>query len=195
MKRPALILILAAAMTAFLAFMVISHEHARNSGTEVILNMEPVDPRSLFRGHYVRIRTDLQTIDFADVKGETGFEKGDRIFVIITGNDENGWEASSLSTSRPNTGTFLQGRVQRIRYKYEKVKSENGTTQREKLPKGVTVRYAVESYFASQAEAKALENKMRDRDHKMRLILAVDKHGKAVIRGLEIDDKRYIDKL
>lgn len=195
MKRPVLLLALTAALTAFLVFMVASHENARRSGTEIIVGMEPVDPRSLFRGHYVRIRSDLQSIDYADVKGETGFEKGDRVFVSITGNNDDGWQAASLSNTRPDTGTFLQGRVQRVIYKYTRTKAEDGDTERKKTEKGIRVRYAVESYFAAKAEAKALETKMRDQDHKMRLILAVDKNGKAVIRGLEIDGERYIDKL
>lgn len=199
MKRPLLLLALAAAMTTFLAFMVISHEHARRSGTEVVLNMELVDPRSLFRGHFVRVQTDLQRINIKDVEGDTDFAKGDRVYITLKGNNDDGWTPASLSHGKPS-GTLLQGRVRSVSKRPETSIPENGNgskadTASNRIPASIRIQYAVESYFASKPEAKALEAKTRDRKHKLRLILSVDKAGRPVIRGLEIDGNRYIDKL
>ncbi len=195
MKTRALfVLVLCAVFTLFLLWMVVGHERARSNGDEVVLDMEPVDPRSLFRGYYVIINTPLHRITYKDAPAHKPFKKGDRIFVSFASaatqepvledqslaSQENQLIITALSHVKPAEGTFLQGRVS-----WASSSPENEPRYR--------VKYNIESYFADKSGAKELEDKIED--SKMRIILSVDDKGNAVIRGLEIDGTRIIDKL
>jgi hypothetical protein len=83
------LLLILAAMIAFLTTMVVTHAHHRAHGREVVLAMEPVDPRDLLLGYYSIIRTDAHTLDMAELEGaKTGWEVGDRIFVTLEDGDD-----------------------------------------------------------------------------------------------------------
>lgn len=186
MIRIAAFLGLCAVLTAFLLSMIWGHQQARNNGTEIILDMEPVDPRSLFRGHYVIIKTPLHEIKLIDVLGGDDFNKGDKIFVSLTKGQSENFVISSITKQQPAEGAiFIQGRV----WSYWKI-IQDFTGHSDKT---INIQYNIESYFADKVSALALEKKVEE--SKMRIILAVDKNGKAVIRGLEIDDERFIDEL
>jgi uncharacterized membrane-anchored protein len=174
------LLVIAGLMSIFLLYMATSHEWQRRQGTEIVLDMEPVDPRSLFRGHYVRIRTNLHTLNAPDFKGADNFKKGQAIYVSLQKNEAGNWTPVSLSHSRPKTdAVFIVGRVGFI----------NDWAEVKKI--GVT--YNIESYFADQKTAKDLEKQLSD--HDMKLIVALGKTGKAVIKGIQIDDVRQVDSL
>lgn len=179
------LLALCTAFTGFLLWMVWDHEQARNNGTEIVLDMRPVDPRSLFRGAYVIIDTPLNRIDINKVAGDKEFNKGDPIFVSLRKDQAGDWLPQSITKKQPQTDTIsIQGRV---KYAVKSPKVEPKSKSR-----WVRVQYNIESYFADQSGAKALEDKIKD--SKMRVILSVDDNGNAVIRGLEIDGERFIDK-
>ncbi len=189
MTRPVLLLALCGLLTAFLVWMALDHNHARNSGSEIILDMEPVDPRSLFRGHFVIIRTPLHDLDLLTLEGDDEFEDGDRVFVTLAQNPAGDWRAVSTGKTQPDaTKTFLQGRVEDISVFSLDTDDEPSINRR-----NLDVQYKIESYFADKTSAKALERKLREA--KMRVILSVAKDGQAVIRGIEIDGERHLDKL
>ena len=180
MSQSRWLLVIAGLMSVFLLFMATSHEWQRRQGTEIVLDMEPVDPRSLFRGHYVRIRTKLHTLDAPDLKGADDFKKGQAIYVSLQKNEAGQWAPASLSHSRPHTdAVFIAGRVLGI----------NDWADIKKIG----VAYNIESYFADLKTAKGLEKQLRD--HDMKLIIALGKTGKAVIKGIQIDDVREVDSL
>jgi uncharacterized membrane-anchored protein len=178
MKRSLSLLALCAVLTGFLVWMVWDHQHARTSGQEIILDMEPVDPRSLFRGHYVTIRTPLHQIEKTLSPRDLEVKKGDTIFVVLQQYDSgNHWVVIEVLNEKPKDvdAIYLQGRI------------------RWKSDESYSILYNFESYFADKTSAKALEKKVQD--SKMRVILSVAPDGKAVIKGLEIDGVRFVDKL
>lgn len=77
----------------------------RSTGTEVALELRPVDPLSLFRGNYVDLNYDTPV--------ETGDRYwGDPVFVVF--NDERPAQALRLADDRPTLSsgeTCLQGTV------------------------------------------------------------------------------------
>jgi len=182
MKTRALsLLALSAVLTGFLLWMVWDHERARSNGAELVLDMEPVDPRSLFRGYYVIIRTPLHRLNLNEYDSDNGFEKGDPVFVSLSTNQDGNWTPQAISKNQPQTdGMWIQGRVKGV----NKPKDET---------QWIRIQYNIESYFADKDSAKELEKKIED--SKMRIILSIDAKGNAVIRGLEIDGKRLIDRL
>ncbi|PHR62419.1 MAG: hypothetical protein COA47_04220 [Robiginitomaculum sp.] len=190
MTRPALLLALCGLLSSFLVWMVLDHNHARNSGTEIILDMEPVDPRSLFRGHFVIIRTPLHDLNLTNLEGDDDFEDGDRVYVTLAQNPNGDWLPVSTNKTKPDsTQTFLQGRVENLSVFSARTGDEYPLIDH----RGLDVQYKIESYFADKASAKALERKVREA--KMRVILSVTKDGQAVIRGIEINGERHLDKL
>ena len=56
LNAPLRIVIVAALCVAGLIGLVVRETMARNSGTEVLLAMEAVDPRALLSGHYVIVQ-------------------------------------------------------------------------------------------------------------------------------------------
>ena len=110
MSQSRWLIVIAGLMSIFWVFMATSHEWQRRQGTEIVLDMEPVDPRSLFRGHYVRIQTNLHTLDAPDLKGENNFKRGQAIYVTLQQNEAGHWTPVSLYHSRPKTNViFIAG--------------------------------------------------------------------------------------
>jgi len=182
MKPLLRLVLIAAAMTALLVFMVVNQANARAGGTEIRLTMEPVDPRDLLLGHYVELVTPLQRLDtsqFGDAGGHA-FRRGHRIWVRLETDGEGSSQPLSLHASPPG-GSFIEGRV---RYA-----SDNGDEPGQWL----TVHYNIERYFASPEAALELEALRNER--RLRLVVSVSESGAAVIKGLEIDGEDHLDTL
>lgn len=54
------------------------------TGTELWLKVEPVDPRSLFTGHYLALQYDISRLDLARVPCDVEPGPGERVFVGLT---------------------------------------------------------------------------------------------------------------
>jgi len=112
-------------------------------GEPVQLALEPVDPRSLFRGNYARLAYAVSNLDGDEVVGERDWKRGQVIYVSLALEGDY-HEAISVSHEPPSEGLFIQGRVrhadsQRIRVDY------NG----------------INAYFAPKEKALALEREAR----------------------------------
>lgn len=199
------LLLILAAMIAFLSTMVVTHAHHRAHGREVILAMEPVDPRDLLLGYYSIIRTDAHTLDMAELEGlKTGWETGDRVFVTLEEGDDGASAPIAVSAEQPSDGVFLQGRVRSVSTQtdWRDVESadpgsEDDWSPQEPVPgterDELRVIYNLEAYYAEADQAQELDT-MRNQD-RLRLIISVAPDGRAVIKGLEIDGERRIDRI
>ena len=97
MSRVLRIVLIAAAMTGVLAAMVVLHAEARRSGSEIVLEMEPVDPRDILLGHYVQLVTPIHRIDTRDLPGpDTDWQAGDTIFVEVEPDALGNWQPISI---------------------------------------------------------------------------------------------------
>ncbi|WP_394692177.1 GDYXXLXY domain-containing protein [Hyphobacterium sp.] len=177
MTRMARLLLAAFAMTLFLVAMIADHQFRRHIGTEVLLDLEPVDPRDLLAGYYVVITTPLHNLDPSGLEGDNQFDPGDDIFVALEPVADQSWRAVSIHRERPQDGLYVYGKVRYAR----------DTTLR--------ARFNLERYYADEATAQALEDRRRANRSSMRLIIAVGDDGSALIRGLEIDGERHLDRL
>lgn len=190
------------AMTAFLAAMVVRHADLRAGGTEIVLPMEPVDPRDVLLGYYVIIETPAHRLDMGALDGpEQGWTAGDTIYVALAEGEDGAWRPSAAAPARPQTGVFLQGRVIAVRTISDmravdpaEEEAEGWRVRREPVPgterETLRVRYNLERYYADAETAGALED-MR-RENRLRLIVSIGSDGAAVIKGLEVDgEARY----
>lgn len=177
MNRTLRLVLIAATMTAFLIGMIVDHAVRRASGTEVILDLEPVDPRDLLAGYYVIVSTPLHLLEPDSVGGDDAFNPGDDLYVLVEEGEDGSWRALSIHRERPEAGVFLHGKVQH----------ESETM--------IRADYNLERYYADEETAQALELRRRDDVGSMRLIVSVGPDGRALIRGLEIDGDRHIAPL
>jgi uncharacterized membrane-anchored protein len=144
------------------------------TGKEIILKMRPVDPRSMFRGQYVNLNYEINSLSSELMKeidtSDQTLRQGEIVYVSLKENDGI-WEASSVNLSKPLTGMFIQGRIHR-RWR--------GST--------VSIKYGIEAYFASPKRAKEIENSVRkeSRNGKAFAIVMIASNGKAALKEIAI---------
>jgi uncharacterized membrane-anchored protein len=113
-------------------------------GEPVKLVLQPVDPRSLFRGNFVRLNYAASNLRGKEIVGDRPWRRGQVIYVSLVLKGEF-HEAIAVSPEPPGEGLFIRGRVRsgstgsRIRVDY------NG----------------INAYFASKENALALERQAR----------------------------------
>ena len=190
------------AFTAVLAGMIWQQQQRLAQGREVILRVQPFDPRDLLRGHYARLQFDISRIPKSAFVDEPA-ERMDRsswagrdVFVVLRKEDASPfWTLARASLKHPGTlasgEVMLKGRVQ----------NAYGDT--------VHVTYGIERYYAPRERAQALERLVRGHwrfDLVRRrmapvggamppgIILRVTPDGQAVIAGWFIDGRRALEE-
>ena len=167
-----------AAQSGIVGAMVWSRMSVLQSGQEVMLRSTFVDPRDIFRGHYVSLNLSLGSIS-EDLPGLDNYEPGTSAYVTIREGEDGFWVAEAVHETLPEgdepvllaTG-LVTGEVAR------------GMRGRAILP--------FDRYFADYERAQELENLRREQ--KLGVILALDGKGGAVIKGLTIDGTRVYDE-
>ncbi|WP_341503917.1 GDYXXLXY domain-containing protein [Gallaecimonas sp. GXIMD4217] len=108
-------------------------------GKPVKLETVPLDPRSLFRGNYVRLRYRISAVDKA--LSRDSFRRGEVAYVRLE--KEGDYHiAVGLQKDRPDSGTFIRGRI-------------TGTGGNYRL------NYGIEAYFLPKDKAKQAEKAVR----------------------------------
>ncbi|WP_323762825.1 GDYXXLXY domain-containing protein [Maricaulis sp.] len=182
-SAPARLGLIAAAMTGFLVFMLVSHQSARNSGTELVMEVEGYDPRDIFLGHYAMIRTPLAMLDLAVLDGDDAFEDHAPVFATLEIGTDGLARPVAVYRQHPGQGLVAEGRVVWV-------------------GDAVHARFNIERYYASRDQALALEDMLRDQvpdggsaQARVRVILSLPASGNLMIKGFEIDGARHIDGL
>lgn len=130
-------------------------------GEEVRVKTIPVDPRSMFRGNYARLRYDFSRVPRRDSDVDETLKRGDIVYLRLKKNSENYYEAEGV-TSEPPQGVFIRGRVSITPY------GDN-----------IDVKYGIEAFFAPKKKALELEDKLRRGGT---AVLMVSKSGRARIK-------------
>jgi uncharacterized membrane-anchored protein len=172
----------ALAQCAVLGWMIWERAHLLATGREVVLEVIPVDPRSLFRGDYVILNYDISRINAPT--GQPGPRAGDEIYVTLQKAEGDKWQAvqSSLArpTSTPPDQVVIKGRVQ-----YTHSPTQDGPAQ-------AFVRYGIESFFVPEGTGQELEKLVGEK--KLAALVAVDDEGNAGIKGLVSEGKRVYEE-
>lgn len=179
--RIGLLALVVVLQTAGLMGMVGMKYRTLTTGTPVLLETEPIDPRSLFRGDYVRLNYAISRLDYAELEGDSEFERHDRVYVILR-QGEKFWEPVSVHREMPAHGpnsVVIRGEVQ-----WGGGSSGNG----------INIRYGIENYFVPEGEGMALERPAEGEE--VTMLIAVDKHGDSAIKAVLVNDAlRYEEKL
>jgi hypothetical protein len=193
--------LLAAGFVCLLALigLVVMEGRARVTGREVILRMQPVDPRALLTGHYVQL-------SFADTlasgegcppiiqlaEGPTGwrYKPGETWLALKRQSDVHvlaGEYATKMEAMKH--GEIIARGTARCDPPFTPEPGADGATA---SPGTVFLNLSVDRFHADQDEAMALEKLLRDRTQTDRIaaILSVSDDGTVRTKGVMIDGKR-----
>lgn len=179
---------------AALVAMIADKQWTLNTGTPVVLQTEPVDPRSLFMGDYARLNYSISRLrldgDHA-VGGDKDFKRHDTVWVALKP-DPDGAQVVSVH-HRPDdiapSLLALKGEVQSLN-ESEWDRTANKMVQQRTLQ----VRYGIEQYYVQEGDGRKIERPRGGEKVAMRV--AIDARGKAGILAVLFDGKeRYREKL
>lgn len=151
-------IVLALAQIGFLGWMIAGRAAILRDGKEVLLKVEPVDPRDLLRGDYVRLGYDISRIEVEKIanlpQGEQATVEGP-IVVRLKKDADGYWRATSASLGTDST-VAAAGEVD--------IRGE--VTDGWSLTPGSTVRvdYGIERFYVPEGEGLAIEEEMRKRN-------------------------------
>lgn len=117
-------------------------------GTEIRIKTIPVDPRSMFRGNYARLRYDISRIHIPTLDGNEDLRNGEVVYASLAEESDGLYQFVSASLEEPETGIFLRGRI------FDQDYEEKVTYYR--------VKYGIEAFFAPKKKALQLEKDLRD---------------------------------
>lgn len=132
------------------------------TGQEIRVKTVPVDPRSLFRGNYARLRYDFSVIP-KELLAIDPPRQNEVVYISMKKTEDNYWTLESVSLDKPEDGVFLRGRLQNRH-------------------SGFNVRYGIEAWFAPKNKALKLERDLREGGT---AVLMVGSNGKAVLKDIQ----------
>ena len=191
MKLGLRIIIIIALQTAALVVMVGMKQYTLSTGVPIVVKTEPIDPRSLFSGDYVRLNYTISQLPIDKLDGDKEFERNDDIYVVVRQEGEF-WEAISVYRAMPSV---LSGQVV-IKGRVEYVSDRNWRArgQTPERVKTINVKYGVENYYVPEGEGRVLERPKPDETLSIRLV--VDKNGNAAIKAVLVNGtERYVEKV
>lgn len=172
----AAVLLAGLVQSAFLGKMITDRAALIRDGQEVILQTGFVDPRDLFRGHYVVLNLIVSRLDAPEVTLPVGVRSGADVWAELKPGADGFWTVRQLHSALPEqtNGPLLRGTLV----------YSNGEQH--------LVRYPIDRYFAPKLRAQELEN-IRAKDA-LGVILALSKTGEAAIKGITIEGERIYEE-
>jgi uncharacterized membrane-anchored protein len=176
--------------TALLGGMVGMKQYTLNTGQQILLETEPIDPRSLFRGDYVRLNYVISNLEIEELDGDKDFKRHDEVFVTLQQQGDY-WQAHAVQHQRPAVDpgrVIIKGKI-----KYVSNTRWNRETRTSEPVKNIRLRYGIENYFVPEGEGRGLER--RDAG-KVDIRVAVDKYGNIGIKAVLVNgEERYVESL
>ncbi len=197
MRRLVMIALVVSIQSALLGVMIWDRLSLLNTGQEVELSVEPVDPRSLFRGDYVILTYRISRLNTGALEGDDAFSRNDHIYVELVEKD-SAWLPVAIYRALPTAATspgqvYIRGRVASA-YPASPTAvptetEENGSEA--PIPDGTMLRieYGIESYFVPEGEGRTLEDARNE--ERMSVVVAIGRDGSAAIKRLLLDGIVY----
>ncbi|MEZ5775494.1 MAG: GDYXXLXY domain-containing protein [Hyphomicrobiaceae bacterium] len=183
-KRPLLlVLAVALAQTMALGWMVYGHAMLIAHGREILLDVTPVDPRSLFRGDYVTLTYPAAMRPVDDLTEADRRAGGIRTGYLMLEKPAGAsvWQSVRASLAKPTPAAdqvVIRGSIDL---------SANWIDNSQ-----IFVRPGIGAYFVPEGEGRRIERSIRDGS--VQVIVAVDEEGNAGIKGIVIEGKRIYDE-
>jgi len=153
-------------------------------GANVLLQIEPVDPRDFLRGDYMTFRYNISHIDWPhqnrleSTSGER-IRNGDTLYVILRQGGKYG-NVEEIRKTKPSGGElFIKGKVERGGLAMDSLYESD-------LYGGLDLAYGIEQYFIP--EGKGQNFSFWDWPY---ALVAIDSNGNAVLKQVFVDDKPW----
>jgi len=147
MKKKQILMLIIAAQLVFLLCSIGFHSTQIKSAKRIILQTEPVDPFSMFRGRYVVLNYKISTVDQELLKDckLSQLKFNDPLYVVL-GKTGQTWKAVAAYKNKPTNSSliYLKGKV------------------RFPSSKSVRLTYGIESFFLSEKSADEIEANRRN---------------------------------
>jgi hypothetical protein len=166
-ERP-LLTITAAGQILVLAGMIVLRSIPYFTGQTVLLRVQPVDPRDMFRGDYVTLGYEFSRLPPGGIRGlpkpESPSFRNQPVYVsLVAEPDGVHYRAGAWSTTPPLNGLYLRGTVV-------------GSNRAE---------FGIETYFVQEGRGHDYEDAIRNRRLSAEVTVAPD--GQAAVRALRIE--------
>jgi uncharacterized membrane-anchored protein len=180
-------LVLALVQIGFLSWIIAGRAAILRNGKEVLLKIEPVDPRDLLRGDYIILGYEISRIPvkmIANIPPDKLSSDNTSIVVRLKKGADGYWQPTTAwfgkaSTPAASDEADISGHV-----------AEGWDLRRE----GMTIApdYGIERFYLPEGEGMAIQNDMRVRPFGIWLALAGD--GTAQIKALVDGDKTLFEE-
>ena len=150
-----------AAQLVFLIGFIGVREVALRTGTEVVLQTVPVDPRSLLQGDYAILDYEIARLpDWMD-----GFSAGRTVYVVLQV-ERDVWTSSAYTEERSHVAgeVFIKGRIDRIGH----------------------ADFGIGTYFVPEGTGRIIEGAQD-----VKVVVSVDEDGNAVIKDVLVDGEPF----
>ncbi|MBA5778191.1 GDYXXLXY domain-containing protein [Stappia sp. F7233] len=142
-------------------------------GREVVLAMQPIDPRDLLRGDYVIVSLEIERVDRSLARPGETFERGDTVYVSLEKDAGGVAHAAAVSTEPPVDGALaIRGEVT----------SAGGATT-------LAIDYGLDAFYVPEGTGRPLETADRNR---LRLVIALTESGKSAPLRITLDGKTVV---
>jgi uncharacterized membrane-anchored protein len=144
------------------------------TGETVLLKVQPVDPQSLLRGDYIRVRYDISRLDMDELPGDDDFCCA--VYVELRENEDGYWKAVAAHERRDHSfdGTvLLKGHFSEV--------SPAGV-------RVVEVVYGIEEIFIPEGSGDQLPS---GTDHTIAVEVKVNRFGYAIPRRFFVDGEPF----
>jgi uncharacterized membrane-anchored protein len=140
-------------------------------GESILVRVQPVDPRDMFRGDFVILGYQFSRVPSTGIEGlpsgnnSRQEEWAGRTIYVTLGPEPDGkhWRAENFSIYKPSGGKFLRGTIDRVG----------------------RIEYGIESYFVQEGEGKKYEDAIGSRRLSAEIVVTGD--GQAAVRRLVIE--------
>ena len=176
--------ILAIALQVIIIFAIIIFKVSiLSGGTDILLRIEPVDPRDMLRGDYATFQYSSISNLESYISGGQQIRNGDTVYVLLRQSGKY-WLAQSIQKTKPLSGSIaLKGRVA----------SGGLNTQPDILPNQwigasrIHVIYGIEEYFIPEGQGQGFS--FFNTEAAARVM--VDDDGNAVLKQIFVNDKPW----
>ena len=184
------VIIILVLQSVFLGGMIAKKQNTLNHGKQVLLETQPIDPRSLFRGDYVVLNYTISTLNLDELEGDNEFDEHDAIYVTLR-KDGDYHQAVAVYNQHPGESgddVVIRGTVDYIDNQRWDQAANQYVPQAE-----ARVSYGIENYFVPEGEGRVLE---RRNAGKVDIRVAVDESGSSGIKAVLVDgEERYVESL
>jgi len=152
-------------------------------GADVLLRIEPVDPRDILRGDYATFQYSSITSLESYISGGQLIRNGDAVYVVLKQSGKY-WIAQNVQKTKPlNREIFIKGRV--VSGGVE-ARSDVFSNQRFSNSR-IHVVYGIEEYFIPEGKGQGFS--FRNKEAAARVV--IDVNGNAVLKEIYVDDKPW----